>query len=164
MQPWPSGLVRPAAGRSGSREGGEGGGEPGCCSWEPAAVQLAEKVPPLRGRCSPAAPGPVGCPVPSARRALAAPRWARCGARAEMGSLREEDDEESRSERRSAGLEPAVGVSAALEVTPEGSALTLRGGGSRPAAVGAAGRPRLSAPASSACRWPASPGSHRLLS
>lgn len=85
-----------------------------------------------------------------------------------MGSLREEedeDDEESRPERRPAGLEPAVGVSAALEMTPESSALAPRGGGSQPAALGAAGRPRLSAPASSACRRPASPpGSHRLLS
>lgn len=81
-----------------------------------------------------------------------------------MESLREED-EESRPERHPAGLEPAVGVSAALEVIPEGSALTLRGRGSHPAAVGAAGRPRFSAPASRACRRPASPpDSVRLLS
>lgn len=48
-----------------------------------------------------------------------------------MGSLREEEeeDEESRPERYPAGLEP--------EVTAEGSARTLRGGGSDPAAVGA---------------------------
>lgn len=55
-----------------------------------------------------------------------------------MGSVREDEDEESRPEQYPAGLKPALGVSASVEVNPEGSALTLRGGGSDPAAVGAA--------------------------
>lgn len=46
---------------------------------------------------------------------------------AEMGSLREED-EESRPARPPAGLQPAVGVSAALEGTPEAAA-PIRGRG-----------------------------------
>lgn len=65
-----------------------------------------------------------------------------------MGSLREEEEEEdeSRPERHPAGLGSAVGVSvsAASKGTPEASALALREGGPEPAAVGAAGRPRLS--------------------
>lgn len=91
-------------------------------------------------------PGPGGRSHTSDRRALAAPGRAQCGARAEMGSPREEEEdeeEESRSERRPAGLGPAVGLRAALEVTPQGSAPTPR--------------PGLGAPASSACRRPAAP-------
>lgn len=67
LQPWPSGLVRPAAGRSGSREGGEGGGEPGCFPWKPCSWP---------GRCHPRGGGVARrCQgsVSSAGRAPAAP-------------------------------------------------------------------------------------------
>lgn len=77
-----------------------------------------------------------------------------------MGSLREDEDEESRPERNSARLEPAVSVSPALEVTPEASALTLRGGGSEPAAEAQRTCGQRLPPAGFSCRLSPAP---RLL-
>lgn len=124
----------------GRRRGGAGAGREEKEGASRAASHGSRRPCSWPGRCHPRGGGVARpCPGPELLRELSRP-CPRIAGGPEMGSLREEEDEESRPERHPAGLEPAVGVSAAVEVTPEGSALTLRGGGSDPAAVGEAQR------------------------